>query len=279
MNSSRTFQTVTLSLLVIGILLLALGGYLTPVSRLALAPFIGAQTWLYTRYAAVRDLLTTPRDVARLTQRNAELEAEVARLQADIINLQQQNADLQVLSALLDFARANPENEYVSAAVIGRDPSPFLQYVIINQGSDDGLRRGMPVVSSQGLIGRVAAVTANAARVQLISDPSSTVNVKLKNTGAEASLTGSITGELTLESIPQEASVSTGELILTSGLGGNYPPDILVGQVTGVRQSPVELFQTALVQPVEEFSKLDIVMVITNFQPVNIGPLLPTPGP
>lgn len=279
MNSSRTFQTVTLALLVIGILLLALGGYLTPVSRLALAPFIGAQTWLYTRYAAVRDLLTTPRDVARLTQRNAELEAEVARLQVDIINLQQQNADLQVLSALLDFARANPENEYVSAAVIGRDPSPFLQYVIINQGSDDGLRRGMPVVSSQGLIGRVAAVTANAARVQLISDPSSTVNVKLKNTGAEASLTGSITGELTLESIPQEASVSTGELILTSGLGGNYPPDILVGQVTGVRQSPVELFQTALVQPVEDFSKLDIVMVITNFQPVNIGPLLPTPGP
>ena len=279
MNSSRTFQTVTLSLLVIGILLLALGGYLTPVSRLALAHLIGAQTWLYTRYAAVRDLLTTPRDVARLTQRNAELEAEVARLQADIINLQQQNADLQVLSALLDFARANPENEYVSAAVIGRDPSPFLQYVIINQGSDDGLRRGMPVVSSQGLIGRVAAVTANAARVQLISDPSGTVNVKLKNTGAEASLTGSITGELTLESIPQEASVSTGELILTSGLGGNYPPDILVGQVTGVRQSPVELFQTALVQPVEEFSKLDIVMVITNFQPVNIGPLLPTPGP
>lgn len=270
---------MTLALLVIGILLLALGGYLTPVSRLALAPFIGAQTWLYTRYAAVRDLLTTPRDVARLTQRNAELEAEVARLQVDIINLQQQNADLQVLSALLDFARANPENEYVSAAVIGRDPSPFLQYVIINQGSDDGLRRGMPVVSSQGLIGRVAAVTANAARVQLISDPSSNVNVKLKNTGAEASLTGSITGELTLESIPQEASVSTGELILTSGLGGNYPPDILVGQVTGARQSPVELFQTALVQPVEDFSKLDIVMVITNFQPVNIGPLLPTPGP
>lgn len=279
MNSSRTFQTVTLALLVIGILLLALGGYLTPVSRLALTPFIGAQTWLYTRYAAVRDLLNTPRDVARLTQRNADLEAEVARLQAEIIELQQQNADLQVLSALLDFARANPENEYVSAAVIGRDPSPFLQYVIINQGSDDGLRRGMPVVSSQGLIGRVAAVTANAARVQLISDPSSTVNVKLKNTGAESSLTGSITGELTLESIPQEASVSTGELILTSGLGGNYPPDILVGQVTGVRQSPVELFQTALVQPVEDFSKLDIVMVITNFQPVKIGPLLPTPGP
>jgi rod shape-determining protein MreC len=200
-------------------------------------------------------------------------------LQAQIIELQQQNAELQVLSALLDFARANPDNEYVSAAVIGRDPSPFLHYVIINRGSDDGLRRGMPVVSSQGLIGRVAAVTANAARVQLISDPSSAINVKLKNTGAEASLIGSITGELTLESIPQEANVTTGELILTSGLGGNYPPDILVGQVTGVRQSPVELFQTALVQPVEDFSDLDIVLVITNFQPVNIAPLLPTPGP
>jgi rod shape-determining protein MreC len=278
MNSSRSFQTATLALVVIGILLLALGGYLSPLSRYALSPFISAQTWLASRYQAVRDFIYAPRDVARLSQQNAQLEAEIARLQAQIIDLQQQNTQLQVLSALLDFASSHPENEYLSASIIGRDPSPFLFYVIINRGSDDGLRRGMPVVSSQGLVGRVAAVTANAARVQLITDPGVAINIRLQGSGAEAILQGSITGELTLESIPQEAEVQTGDLVLTSGLGGNYPPNILIGQVSGVRQSPVELFQTASVQPIVDFSQLDIVLVIVNFRPIDITPLLPSPG-
>jgi len=278
MNMPRSLQTVTLALVVIGILLMALGGYLTPFSRLALSPFVGAQTWLFTRYSAVRDFFTTPRDVTLLSQQNAQLEAEISSLQAQIIQLQQQNADLEVLSALLDFAQAHPQNEYLTSAVIGRDPSPFLHYVIINRGSDDGLRRGMPVVTSQGLVGRVAAVTAGAARVQLITDPGSAINVRLNPSGAEALLTGSLTGELQLEAIPQEVEVQLGDLVLTSGLGGNYPPDILIGQITGVRQRPVELFQSASIQPVVDFSQLKIVLVIVNFQPVDLAPLIPRPG-
>jgi rod shape-determining protein MreC len=279
MNFPRSLQTAVLAMLVIGILLLALGGYLTPLSRVALSPFVGAQTWLAERYQAIRDYLTTPRDVTRLTQQNAELEAEIARLQTQIIELQQQNSELEVLSALLDFARTNPGPDYLSAAVIGRDPSPFLHYIIINRGSDDGLHRGMPVVSSQGLVGRVAAVTAGAARVQLITDPGSAVNVRVQPSGAEAILAGSITGETTIESISQEANAQIGDLVLTSGLGGNYPADILIGQLSGVRKLPVELFQSASVQPIVDFAKLKVVLVITNFQPAEIAPLIPTPAP
>jgi len=151
-------------------------------------------------------------------------------------------------------------------------------YLIINRGSDDGIRRGMPVVSSQGLVGRVASVTAKAARVQLITDPGLSVNIRLQNSGAEALLTGSLTGDLTLEAIPQNAKVEIGDLVLTSGLGGNFPPNILIGQVTGVRRRPVELFQTANIQPIVDFAQLKIVLVITNFTPIDITPLLPTPG-
>jgi len=278
MNLPRSFQTAALAILVVGILLLALGGYLTPISRVALSPFISTQTWLASRYLAIRDFMTAPRDVARLSQINDQLEAEVSRLQSQIIELQQQNSELQVLSALLDFARTHSENEYITAAVIGRDISPFLHYVIINRGSDDGLRRGMPVVSSQGLVGRVAAVTADGARVQLITDPDTAINVRIQPSGAEGLLQGSITGDITAEAIPQDASIQTGDLVLTSGLGGNFPPDMLIGQVSGVRQRPVELFQTATVEPVVDFSQLEIVLVIVNFRPVNIAPLIPTPG-
>ena len=279
MNLPRSFQTIAIAILVIGILLLALGGFLTPISRVAFSPFISAQTWLASRYLAIRDFITAPRDVARLSQLNDQLEAEIARLQSQIIELQQQNAELEVLSALLDFARTHAENEYITAAVIGRDISPFLHYIIINRGSDDGLRRGMPVVSSQGLVGRVAAVTADGARVQLITDPGTAINVRIQPSGAEGTLTGSITGDITIENIPQDAAIQTGDLVLTSGLGGNFPPDMLIGQVSGVRQRPVELFQTATVESVVDFSQLEIVLVIVNFRPVNIGPLIPTTEP
>jgi rod shape-determining protein MreC len=233
---------------------------------------------LASRYLAIRDFLTAPQDVTRLSQLNAQLEAEVARLQSQIIKLQQENSELQVLSALLDFARTHAENEYITAAVIGRDISPFLHYIIINRGSDDSLRRGMPVVSSQGLVGRVAAVTAGGARAQLISDPDTAINVRIQPSGAEALLQGSITGDLTVEAIPQDAKIQNGDLVLTSGLGGNYPPDILIGQISGVRQRPVELFQSAIVEPVVDFSLLEIVLVIVNFRSVDIAPLIPIPG-
>jgi rod shape-determining protein MreC len=278
MNFPRSFQTAALALLIVGILLLALGGYLAPISRVALSPFISTQTWLASRYLAIRDFFTAPGDVTRLSQLNTQLEAEVARLQSQIIELQQENSELEVLSALLDFARTHAENEYKTAAVIGRDISPFLHYIIINRGSDDGLRRGMPVVSSQGLVGRVAAVTAGGARAQLISDPDTAINVRIQPSGAEALLQGSITGDLTVEAIPQDAKIQNGDLVLTSGLGGNYPPDILIGQISGVRQRPVELFQSATVEPVVDFSLLEIVLVIVNFRSVDIAPLIPIPG-
>jgi rod shape-determining protein MreC len=275
MTFPRSLQTIVFVLVALGIVGLALGGYLTPFSRILLNPLVSAQTWISTRYQVVQDFIQAPQDTARLRQRNLELEAEVSRLQSQVIALQQQLSETNILSALVEFARANPENDYQAAAVIGFDTNPFLRYVLINRGSDHGIRRGMPVVTQQGLVGRITAVTANAARVQLITDPASTVNVRLQPSGAQAVLTGQITGDVALDMIPQEAKVQTGDLVLTSGLGGGYPPDLLVGQVTGIRGRDQDLFQRATVQTVTDFSKLEIVLVITNFKPVDIEPLLP----
>lgn len=175
----------------------------------------------------------------------------------------------------MDFARANPAYSYTGASVIGRDPSPFLHYVLINRGSDDGIRRGMPVVTQQGLVGRVSHVTSSAARVQLITDPAVTVNIRLQPGEAEALLSGSITGDLSLDFIPQDAGVNPGDLVLTSGLGGNFPSNILIGQVSSVRSQAFDLFQNASVQPVVDFTKLDIVLIITNFNPIDLSPLIP----
>lgn len=280
MNPSppRTLPTVVLAIVVIGLIVLALGGYLTPLSRAVLDPLISAQTWIATRYQAVQNYIAAPQDMARLRQQNTELEAEVSRLESEIIRLNQQLSETRVLEALVDFARVQPENRYLAAAIIGRDPSPFLQYLIINRGSDDGLRRGMPVVTEKGLVGRISRVTAGAASIQLITDTASAINVLLEPGRAQALLNGLVTGEVSLEMIPQSAEIKPGDLVLTSGLGGNYPANILIGQVTGVRSRDYDLFQSASVQPVVDFSQLEIVLVITNFRPVDISPLIPTPG-
>jgi rod shape-determining protein MreC len=275
----RSLQTFVIVLVSIGLVLLALGGYFSPVTNWFTRATVSAQTWISSRYLAIVDFLTVPRDVASLRQSNAQLEADVARLQAQVIELQQQVTETNILSALVDFARANPEYSYKAAAVIGRDPSPFLRYVIINVGSNEGVLPGMPVVTDKGLVGRVDAVIAEAARVQLVTDAASAINVRMQASNTEAMLVGSITGDLSLDMIPQDAKVQVGDVVLTSGLGGNYPANLLVGQVVSVRTLQFELFQQAAIQPNVDFNQLQFVLVISNFKPVDIAPLIGTPGP
>jgi rod shape-determining protein MreC len=92
-------------------------------------------------------------------------------------------------------------------------------------------------------------------------------------------VTGSVTGDISLELISQDITVESGEIILTSGLGGGFPPDLIVGQVVNVRKLPAELFQEATVQPAVDFTRLQIVLVITNFRAINTVPLVPTQIP
>jgi rod shape-determining protein MreC len=275
---SRSLQTTIIFLVVGGILALALSGFFSGTGRIT-SSFVAVQYWFSTRYQAVQDFIAAPRDITTLRTRNAELEAQVSQLQTQVIELQQRVNETDILAALVDFSRSSPESTYKAAAVIGRDPSPFLHYVVINRGSNDGIRRGMPVVTNQGLVGRVDAVISDAARVLLITDPASLVNVHLQNANTDAVLNGSVTGDISLDFISQEVDVEAGDLILTSGLGGGYPPDLIIGQIVNVRSLDYELFQQATVQPSVEFSRLAIVLVITNFRPVDISPLVPNTTP
>ena len=276
---SRSVQTTILFLVVGGILALALSGSLGFISNNFNTLLVSTQSWISTRFVVIQDFLTVPRDVVALRQRNAELETEVSRLQAQVVQLQNSVSDADALAALVNFSRSRPENAYSAASVIGRDPSPFLRYIIVDKGSNDGLRRGMPVVTDQGLVGRVDAVINSAARIQLITDTSSAVNIRLEKAKKEAILTGTVSGDLILDLVPQDVSLAAGDLVLTSGLGGGFPADLIVGQVLNVRKRDADLFQQAVIQPVVDFTKLKIVLIITDFRPVDITPLIPIPAP
>lgn len=264
-------------LIVAGVLSLSLSGILTPFVHVALNPLVATQRWVATRYNAIYQLVSSPGDMAAIRAENDRLKNENETLRGQLIQLEERLKQAEVTESLLGVARARPDSNYVAAIVIGRDTNPFMRYVIIDQGSDAGLRRGMPVLTAQGLVGRIDAVTASAARVQLVTDPDSAVNVRLPNSETDGILVGSVTGDINLEMISQEAELTTGELILTSGLGGTYPSNILVGQVATVRKVETDLFQGASVQPVVDFNNLSAVLVVSNFRPVDISPLTEAP--
>ena len=268
---NRAILAGVLLMIAIGILLLSVSGYLQPAEDLLLRPMAKVQSWIAIRYNAIRDVLTSPSDISTLRQENAILEAEVARLQQEIISLQEQATEAEILSALLNYARSQPENRYMAANVIGQDVSPFLRSIWIGTGSEAGVAQGMPVVTERGLVGRVAEVFATISRVQLITDPEAAVNVEFQTSRADGSLSAQLSGELWVDLISQDADISVNELVLTSGLGGNFPADIPVGSVLSVRKRDVDIFQQAVIEPSVNFADLDIVLVITNFQPLPIN--------
>lgn len=271
----RPWQIAVILLLALGLIVLSLSGYLNTLLGSATSPLVSLQSWLSTRYIGLYEFFTAPRDTLALRQENETLQSEVSLLRKQVIEYEEQLREAEVFYALLNFARSKPENQYIAASVIGKDPSPFMGYVILDHGTNDGVRHGMPVVTEQGLVGRVTAVTANACRVQLVSDAGFNANVRTQQTQVEGLVLGSVTGDITLDMVTQEVVLTPGELILTSGLGGNYPADVLIGAVETVRREENALFQSASVQPAVDFRNMQVVLIIRNFQPVEIAPLIP----
>jgi len=232
------------------------------------------QRSIATSFYNFRDFLSAPRNLQELIQRNSQLEERVAQLEAEVVTLREQASEVDALRALLGAARQLPENRYLSATVIGRDTSPFLQYLILDQGSDSGVRRGMPVVNEKGLVGRITEVSATASKLQLITDPDSVINARIQESRSEGILVGRPTGDLELIYLSQDITVNVGEIVVTSGLGGGFPPEILIGRVVSVHRRDYELYQTAIIEPRSDFSRLEMVLIITNFEPVLIDPLL-----
>ncbi len=275
----RLGVAVIVFILALGVIFLGRQGLFSPVESLLLAPLVPAQKVVSQVYNNLYTLLFAPSDLETLQARNAELQQQVAQLTNENIRLSEIEAQYKVLSALLDYARANPEQSYLAADVIGRDPSLFLRYALLNKGSNAGVTRDMPVVTEQGLVGLVTEATATASKVLLITDASSAVNVRLQNSRAEGVITGQESGELRLNFISVDVELKPGDRVITSGLGGRFPAGIVVGTVVSVRKRNFEVFQEANVKSEIDFNRLEMVLVITNFQPPELRPLLNTPAP
>lgn len=269
----RNWKKIVLVLIVLGIAFFALSGYMNKVIDRLMGPVIRVQSTVMERLNFVVNLFSISQTEVELAAENEELKKQVAELQNYIIQLQQNLNEADILYALLGFARSSPDEQYIPAKVIGKDPSPFLKYILIDQGSDQGIRSGMPVVTNKGLVGRIEAVTASASRVKLITDSTSMINAVVVDADAECMVQGSITGDVTIEMVSQDVKLEPGQIVQTSGLGGDFPADFIIGQVLNVNQINNEIFQSASILPAEDFNSLQAVLVVSNFSPANTAPL------
>ena len=207
-------------------------------------------------------------EVNQLREENAALRRTVEELLQETVNLRAAELENRELREQLRYSRANPSRTLVPAEVIGRDSSALLGYAVINRGAETGLQPGMTVQTTGGLIGRLVSTNATTSRLLLINHPSSAVNAKIQNNpGATGQVLGQPDGSLLMRYIPQAELVKVNDVIVTSGLGGAFPPNVPIGRVAHVETRDVDLFQRAVIEPFANFDKLGHVIVDTGFTP------------
>jgi rod shape-determining protein MreC len=266
---------VLLSLTIVGLVLHETGNT-QAVENLVLRPVTPVQDHLSNLANDFNDLVQTFRDVQGLRRRNEELQSLADSLMIENVRLRELESENETLRQLLQFTQANPTYSYRAAEVvghvIGQDPSNLLRYIIIDIGTGDGVAKGMPVVTDRGLVGRIVEVSSRSSKVLLINDVSSSVNAIIQSSRATGIVEGKADGGLVMKYIPQPVEVNVGDIILTSGLGATFPKRLVIGQVTAVHKRDIELFQEAEIKPTVDFDRVEIVLVLTNFEPIEMAP-------
>jgi rod shape-determining protein MreC len=245
-------------------------GNLDSAMRIIRDPLSAVLTWTTAQTDVVADTLTGPRDLQSAREEIAQLQARVDLLERENEELIEIQGEYQLLLDLFNRARQAPELRRLTASVIGRDTSPSIRSIIVDKGSDDGVIVGMPVESARGLVGRIFRTTAQSAQVVLITDNASSVAARLGSSRATGLLQGGgVGGSMSIDWVDLNYHIEIGEVVLTSGLGGKFPQDMVIGRVSEVERREAELFQRAIVQPAVDFESLEIVFVITDFQPID----------
>ena len=165
------------------------------------------------------------------------------------------------LRELLDFKQA-AELPVLAAEVVGKDPSPWFKSFLVNRGEGDGIRVGMPVVVAEGVVGQIVEVARSHAKVMLITDRLSGVDVLVQRTRARGVVNGVGEGWCELDYALREQEMREGDVVVTSGLDGVYPKGLRIGTVTSARKRDAGIFQEVRVVPLVDFERIEEVLIV-----------------
>jgi len=201
----------------------------------------------------------TYRSLLRAQEENQELHTQLVSAQSQIQQLSEQAAESLRLRALLEF-KNQLSFQTVAAEVIASSPGENSNAIFIGKGVDAGLTSDLAVITPEGVVGKTIAVFSRSSQVLLLTDPSSGVGVMLEKTRVQGVLKGDSQNLCLIRYIMNEEPVSSGEVILTSGLDQIYPKGLRVGTVVG--SSAGNIYKDIKVKPAVDLSRLETVLVV-----------------
>lgn len=195
-----------------------------------------------------------------LTKKNIELENKL--LEYD--KLKEENDRLR---EVLNFKDSKNNYDYLGCEIIGYSGESFSNGYIIDKGENDGLKKGMVIISNKGLVGQIASTGSNWAIVQSLLNENIAVSVMINST---RETTGILKGYIThsndnltkVTNLPIDSAIKEGDVIVTSGLGQIYPKEVRVGEVISVETDEIKVMKTAIVKPFVDFNRLEELFVV-----------------
>jgi len=183
-------------------------------------------------------------------------------------NIQQRELELENsrLRELLGFKRSLP-GPVIAAEIIGKDPSAWFKTVIVDKGQQDGLQRGLPAVTSLGVVGQIVDSSNHQSRLMLIIDRNSAADALIQRTRARGIVKGTSGKECYLDYVQYEDDVRVGDQVVSSGFDGVYPKGLLIGTVTAVNFQGSDFFKDVKIAPAVDFDKIEEVLVILKQPP------------
>ncbi len=170
------------------------------------------------------------------------------------------------LRRLFDLQQEMPQ-PLIAAQVVGKDPSPWFQSILLDKGVSDGVEKGRPVINPEGVVGIVVEATDHFAKVMLITDPNSAVDALIQNSRARGIIKGGASGYCVLNFVLRKHDVTVGDSVVSSGMDGVFPKGLPVGEVAATTKHEAGIFQNVTVTPYVDFERLEEVLVVPLSQP------------
>jgi rod shape-determining protein MreC len=200
-------------------------------------------------------------DLLNVREENEQLRQELLQYKTANIEYREAVATNVRLQKLLELKESLPPPT-LSAEIVGKDPSLWFRTFTINRGSSDGVQKGMPVVTVEGVVGQVLTSSPNYSKVLLATDPNSAIEVITQKTRVQGIVKGSGPETFNLHYVLKSAEVEKGDYVLTSGLGGVFPKGLMVGTVAEITKSRRGMFQNIEIKPAVDFSQLEYLIII-----------------
>jgi rod shape-determining protein MreC len=192
---------------------------------------------------------------------NERLRHRIQQLEAERNKLLEIEATNRRLQQLLDFRAQLPPGS-VTATIIANSASTWFQSCLLDKGSSDGVGKGMAAVTPLGVVGQVISTAARSAKVLLITDPNSGVDVLVQRTRARGIVSGSLEQKTVMKYVKRSEDIQVGDRLITTGLDGVFPKGLMVGTVTKVTKQNLGLFQYIELTPAVFLSQTEEVLVV-----------------